>query len=246
MTISTYKNSISIVIELIKPSIVKNEIMDDLSIDCVIFGFSNELKVLLVKHGEGISKGKWALPGGWITYDESLDDAANRILRLLTGVRDIFLEQLRAFGSVDRFPDRRVVTVAYYSLVKDEDYNVVAGFTASDVQWFSIDEIPPMPYDHQEILDYALAQLKSKVKQEPIGFNLLPKKFTLLQLQSLYESILQLKLDKPNFRRKMLGMKLLIDCHEKQDNVSHRAAKLYQFDEEVYHSLKEHKFVLDW
>ncbi|HCX20646.1 MAG: NUDIX hydrolase [Flammeovirgaceae bacterium] len=220
--------------------------MDDLSIDCVIFGFTDELKVLLVKHADGISKGKWALPGGWITYDESLDQAANRILKLLTGVDNLFLEQLKAFGAVNRFPSKRVVTVGYYTLIRDIDYNVVAGFTASDVQWFSINEIPDLPYDHQEILDYAWNQLKLKVKQEPIGFNLLPKKFTLLQLQNLYESILQIKLDKPNFRRKMLGMKLLIDIDEKQDNVSHRAAKLYRFDEQVYQSLKEHKFVLDW
>ncbi|MEQ8583791.1 MAG: NUDIX domain-containing protein [Marinoscillum sp.] len=220
-------------------------IMEDLSIDCVIFGFTDELKVLLVKHGEGISKGKWALPGGWITYEESLDAAANRILYLLTGVNNLFLEQLKAFGSVDRFPTKRVVTVGYYTLIKDTDYDVVAGYTASDVQWFSLDEVPELPYDHDEILSYALDQLKSKVKQEPIGFNLLPEKFTLLQLQNLYESILQIKLDKPNFRRKILGMKLIVDLGEKQNNVSHRAAKLYKFDQEVYQALKEHKFVLD-
>lgn len=220
-------------------------IMEDLSIDCVIFGFTDELKVLLVKHGEGISKGKWALPGGWITYDESLDAAANRILYLLTGVNNLFLEQLKAFGSVDRFPTKRVVTVGYYTLIKDTDYDVVAGYTASDVQWFSLNEVPELPYDHDEILTYALDQLKSRVKQEPIGFNLLPEKFTLLQLQNLYESILQIKLDKPNFRRKILGMKLIVDLGEKQNNVSHRAAKLYKFDQEVYQALKEHKFVLD-
>ncbi|MFH6982121.1 NUDIX domain-containing protein [Marinoscillum sp. 108] len=220
-------------------------IMEDLSIDCVIFGFTDELKVLLVKHGEGISKGKWALPGGWITYEESLDAAANRILYLLTGVNNLFLEQLKAFGSVDRFPTKRVVTVGYYTLIKDTDYDVVAGYTASDVQWFSLNEVPELPYDHDEILTYALDQLKSRVKQEPIGFNLLPEKFTLLQLQNLYESILQIKLDKPNFRRKILGMKLIVDLGEKQNNVSHRAAKLYKFDQEVYQALKEHKFVLD-
>ncbi len=225
---------------------MEHQIMDDLSIDCIIFGFTNELKALLVKHADGISKGKWALPGGWITYDESLDEAANRILQLLTGVENLFMEQLKAFGAVNRFPGKRVVTVAYYTMIRDADYDLVAGFTASDVEWFSINELPKLPYDHQEILDYAWNQLKIKVKQEPIGFNLLPQKFTLLQLQSLYESILQIKLDKPNFRRKMLGMKLLIDCEEKQGNVSHRAAKLYRFDEEVYQSLKEHKFVLDW
>ncbi|MFT6867656.1 MAG: 8-oxo-dGTP diphosphatase [Cyclobacteriaceae bacterium] len=222
-----------------------DNIMEDLSIDCVIFGFTDELKILMVKHAFGISEGKWALPGGWITYDESLDEAANRILYLLTGLDNVFLEQLRAFGGVNRFPEKRVVTVAYYSLIKASDYDLVAGFTASDVKWFSPSEIHELPYDHRQILDYAFDQLKKRVKQEPIGFNLLPEKFTLLQLQNLYESALQIKLDKPNFRRKILGMRLLVDCEEKQDNVSHRAAKLYRFDEAVYNSLKDHKFVLD-
>ena len=222
-----------------------DHIMEDLSIDCIIFGFTDELKVLMVKHAEGISKDKWALPGGWITYDESLDDAASRILYLLTGVKNVFLEQLKAFGSVYRFPGKRVVTVAYYSMIKASDVDLVAGYTASDAEWYSLNEIGQLPYDHNEILKYAMTLLQAKVKQEPIGFNLLPEKFTLLQLQNLYESILQIKLDKPNFRRKILGMKLLIDCEEKQDNVSHRAAKLYRFDEHVYQSLKEHKFVLD-
>ncbi len=223
-----------------------NEIMEDLSIDSVIFGFSSRIKILLVKHATGISAGKWALPGGFIHTNESLNDAAHRILYLTTGVKELFLDQLRAFGSVGRFPTKRVVTVAFYSLIRDEDYDLVAGFTASDAQWFALDEIPQLPYDHGEIIEYAMAQLKSKVKQEPIGFNLLPEHFTLLQLQSLYESILQIKLDKPNFRRKMLKMKLLIDCETKQDGVSHRAAKLYRFDQEVYDRLKEQKFVLDW
>lgn len=222
-----------------------HDIMEDLSIDCVIFGFQNELKILLVKHAEGISKGRWALPGGLVTYDESLDDAAHRILYLLTGLKDVFLEQLKAFGDVNRFPTCRVVTVAYYSLIKASDYNLLAGYTASDVRWFSIEEIKKLPYDHQDILDFAMSELRKKVKQEPIGFNMLPEKFTLLELQNLYESALQIKLDKPNFRRKILGMKLLIDCKEKQNNVSHRAAKLYRFDRTVYQSLKENKFVLD-
>ncbi|MFY0599508.1 MAG: NUDIX hydrolase [Cyclobacteriaceae bacterium] len=224
---------------------MNQQIMEDLSIDNIIFGFTDELKVLLVKHAEGISKGRWALPGGWITYDESIDSAANRILFLLTGLDNVYLQQLRAFGSVSRFPNKRVVTVAYYALIKASEYDLAAGYTASDVRWFSPSEIQELPYDHREILDYAFDELRKRVKQEPIGFNLLPEKFTLLQLQSLYESALRIKLDKPNFRRKILGMNLLIDCQEKQDNVSHRAAKLYRFDEEVYNSLKENKFVLD-
>ncbi len=224
---------------------MKEEIIDNVSIDCVVFGFSSKLKVLLVRHASGISEGRWALPGGWITYAESLDEAANRILFLLTGVKDLFLEQLKAYGAVDRFPTKRVLTVAYYSLIKDTDYEIAAGFTASEVAWFDPEEIPDLIYDHSIILKDAFARLQSKVKQEPIGFNLLPEKFTLGQLQNLYESILQIQLDKPNFRRKILGMNLLIDCDEKQHKVSHRAAKLYKFDREVYNRLRDRKFVLD-
>ena len=220
--------------------------MDALSIDCVIFGFSREIKVLLVKHAEGIGASRWALPGGWIHENESIDDAAYRILSLLTGVENIYLEQLRAFGDVHRFPSKRVITLAYYSLIKASDSNLEIGFIASDVQWFKLDQVPELPYDHQKILSFGFSQLQEKVKREPIGFNLLPEKFTLLQLQNLYESILNIRLDKPNFRRKILGMNLLIDCGEKEDNVSYRAARLYRFDKTVYAALSEDRFILDF
>lgn len=219
-----------------------DKIIDVLSIDCLIFGFQSDLKVLLVKHAKGISKDRWALPGGWIKYNEGLDEAAYRILQALTGVKDIYLQQLKAFGDVNRYPGNRVITVAYYSLVKAEKYELVPGFTASDAKWFKLDEVPALPYDHNQILVYCQNHLKHLVKHEPIGFNLLPKKFTLLQLQQLYESILGVSLDKPNFRRKFLKMKLLIDCNEKQKDVAHRAANLYRFDEEIYNKLKENGF----
>lgn len=220
-----------------------NKIIDVLSIDCLIFGFNNgDLNVLLVKHGEGISKGEWALPGGWIQYNEGLDSAAYRILSALTGIQEIFLKQLQAFGEVNRYPNKRVITVAYYALVKPEEYKIIPGFTASDAQWFKLDQVPPLPYDHNEILSQTLNHLRHTVKHEPIGFNLLPEKFTLLQLQQLYESILGITLDKPNFRRKLLKMKLLKDCKEKQKEVAHRAANLYRFDEEIYNRLKKEGF----
>lgn len=222
-----------------------DEIIDVLSIDCTIFGFKEDLKILLVKHGEGISKGMWALPGGWIKYNEGLDQAAHRILFALTGVKDIYLEQLRTFGSLDRYPIRRVLTVGYFSMVKQEEYEIVPGFTASDARWFHLNEVPPLPYDHTEILDHAMKHLKHRVLHEPIGFNLLPEKFTLLQLQQLYESVLGQKLDKPNFRRKFLKMKLLIDCKEKQKDVAHRAANLYRFDKKVYNQLLEKGFTFE-
>ncbi len=217
-----------------------DKIIDELSIDCVIVGFTNNgLQILLVEHAEGISKGLWALPGGWIRYNEGLDDAAYRILRDLTGVRDVFLEQLKAFGGLDRYPSRRVITIAYYSLVRPETYDIIPGFTASDARWYNLSEIGKLPYDHQQIIAFCMQQLKYKVRHEPIGFNLLPEKFTLLQLQSLYESILGTTLDKPNFRRKIMKMNLLVDCHEKQQDVAHRAANLYRFDLEVYESLRQ-------
>jgi ADP-ribose pyrophosphatase YjhB (NUDIX family) len=220
--------------------------IETLSIDCLIFGFKrNELDILLVQHGGGISKGKWALPGGWITYDESVDDAATRILNDLTGVSNIYLDQLKAFGAVNRYPTKRVITIAYYALVKPENYTLRPGFTARDASWFSVGEVPPLPYDHDLIVREALAHLKHRVRHEPIGFNLLPRKFTLLQLQELYEAILDKKLDKSNFRRKILRMNLLEPCLEKQRAVSHRAAALYRFNRQTYNKLIEKGFTFE-
>jgi hypothetical protein len=225
---------------------ISGGIIDALSIDCVIFGFKNsQLYILLVKHGEGISIGQWALPGGWIKYDESVDDAANRILTAQTSVSNIYLEQLRTFGDIDRYPVKRVITVAYCALVNPEDFEIHPGTTVSDAQWFHIKEVPTMVYDHKKILDAGFKHLKQKVQHEPIGFNLLPKKFTLHQLQELYEAILEKKLDKPNFRRKLTKMNLLVPCNEKQKDVSHRAASLFRFDKKVYDKLIEGGFIFE-
>lgn len=221
-------------------------IIDALSIDCLIFGFKkNELDILLVQHAEGISKGRWALPGGWIKYNESTDEAANRLLHDLTGLSKVYLEQLKVFGDVERYPNKRVITIAYSALVKPEDYTLHPGFTAADVKWFKISEIPDLPYDHNTILETGLKQLRHKVQHEPIGFNLLPKKFTLLQLQELYEAILEKKVDKPNFRRKLMNMNLLVPCEEKQKDVSHRAANLYRFDKKIYDKLTTKGFTFE-
>ena len=217
--------------------------MNAITIDCVIFGFDyGILEVLLVEHAEGISKGKWALPGGCIKKKESIDDAAHRLLADLTGLDNIYLEQLKAFGEPNRFPLRRVITIGYYALIKKEDYNIKAGFTASDAKWYRINEIPNLIYDHNEILNYSLTHLRNRVRQAPIGFNLLPEKFTLLQLMHLYEEILGVEMDKSNFRRKILHMKLLVALDEKQQDVSHRAAKLYKFDPAIYDKLTKKGF----
>jgi len=220
-----------------------SELIEDLSIDCVIFGFQkSRLKILLVKHAGGIIKDRWALPGGFVAYNEDVDKAANRLLHDLTGVENLYLEQLKAFGNVDRYPTKRVITIAYFALTRPEAYELLAGFTASDAQWFDMDSIPTLPYDHKEILQFGLNRLKRKVKYEPIGFNLLPKKFTLFQLQELYEAILEIKVDKPNFRRKIMKMGLLLQCDEKQKGVSHRAASMYRFDQVIYKQLREDGF----
>lgn len=220
--------------------------MVNLSIDCAVFGlYQGRLRVLVVKYGQGPRTGEWALPGGWVHVAESLDDAAVRHLRDLTGLEHKYLEQLRAFGQLDRVPDARIVTIAYYALVRPEDYELVIGRTTSDVQWVDVNEPLKLIYDHNQILDCALKSLRHKVRHEPIGFNLLPQKFTLLQLQELYEAILNVKLDKPNFRRKMAKMKLLVPCGEKQQHVAHRAAELYRFDEEIYQRLCEQGFTFE-
>jgi hypothetical protein len=224
-------------------SIVKGSAIDDISIDCVIFGFNNGiLEVLLVQHGEGDSKGEWGLPGGWINKDESIDNAANRLLEELTGLDDVFLEQLKVFGDPNRVSFRRVLTIGYYALIKREDDKLKASLVLTDAKWFKIKNIPGLIFDHNEIINYSLKHLRNRVRQAPIGFNLLPEKFTLLQLMKLYEEILDIEMDKPNFRRKILHMKLLQPLEERQKDVSHRAAKLYQFDQEIYKRLTQKGF----
>ncbi|HEU4789735.1 MAG TPA: NUDIX domain-containing protein [Flavobacterium sp.] len=222
---------------------IKEPAIEEITIDCVIFGFNKEsLEVLLVQHAEGESVGKWGLLGGWLRKKESIDDAAQRILYELTSLDNIYLEQLKAFTDPNRVSGRRVVTIAYYTLVNREDYNIKASVTLREAKWYKINDIPNLIFDHNEILDFSLMQLRNRVRQAPIGFNLLPEKFTLLQLMHLYEEILGIELDKSNFRRKILHMKLLVPLDEKQQDVSHRAAKLYRFDPEIYEKLTQKGF----
>lgn len=220
-----------------------DEIIDILSIDCVIFGFKDgELFVLLVKHGIGPTIGQWALPGSWIKYNESLDNAAHRILTSQTSIDDIYLEQFKTFGNLERFPERRVITIIYYALVDINRFELHPGPTEADVTWFNVNEMPKMAFDHQLIFNECFNFLKHKIQHEPIGFNLLPPTFTLLQLLELYEAILNQKLDKSNFRKKFLKMNLLVDTGIKQSEVSHRAASLFRFDENVYNKLLDKGF----
>lgn len=215
-----------------------------LTVDCVVFGLDeqNLLKVMLIKRNLTPFRGEWALPGGFVRIGESLEAAAMRELHEETGIQKVFLEQLYTFGDLNRDPRDRVVTVAYYALVNLAEQKIHAQTDASAAAWFAISDLPPLAFDHDRILATAIARLKGKVRYEPIGFELLPKKFTLSQLQKLYETVLNTKLDKRNFRKKILSMDLLIDLNEMQKDVAHRAAKLYRFDEQKYRKLKQRGF----
>ena len=208
-----------------------------LTVDCVIFGLSEgKLQVLIVKHASGDSEGEWGLPGGWVRMDESLEQSATRLLHNYTGMNDVYMEQLKTFSHVNRAP-KRVITQAFFALIQPDLYDIAVHHCASKASWCHVHDLPELIYDHKEILEFGLSFLRRKVRYEPIGINLLPKKFTLGQLQSLYEAILDRKLDKPNFRRKMLRLNFLTKCEELQQNVPHRAGALYRFDPEVYEKL---------
>lgn len=214
-----------------------------LTVDCVVFGLDEgELKVLLIERALEPFKGKWALPGGFVRVDETLDEAARRELEEEAGLKHVFLEQLYTFGRVDRDPRERVVSVAYYSLVKLAAHDTMAATDAADAKWFPISKTPKLVFDHPEILTAALARLKSKVRYEPIGFELLPSKFTLSQLQHLYEAVLATELDKRNFRKKVLSFDLLVPLKETQMMGRHRPAQLFRFDAEKYEKLKKRGF----
>jgi 8-oxo-dGTP diphosphatase len=214
-----------------------------LTIDCVVFGLDEkELKVLLIERNLEPFKGQWALPGGFVRDGESLEDTALRELKEETGLDEVYLEQLYTFGAVDRDPRGRVITVAYYALVNLRDHSINATTDASSAAWFAVDDLPRLPFDHQQIFDAALKRLKAKVRYEPIGFELLPEKFTLTQLQRLYEKVLEVPIDKRNFRKKILSMELLKELNEVEVDVAHRAARLYKFDEQRYRQFKEKGF----
>ncbi len=216
-----------------------------LTVDCVVFGFDAQatmLQVLLIQRKLPPYRGEWALPGGFVHLEESLEAAARRELWEETGVEDVFLEQLYTFGNPDRDPRDRVVSVAYYALISLADHPLQAKTDAQDTDWFALDALPPLAFDHRQILEVAIARLRGKVRYEPIGFELLPVKFTLTQLQKLYETILGQPLDKRNFRNKLLKMDLLVALDETQTGVAHRAARLYQFDAQRYEQLKQQGF----
>ncbi len=207
------------------------------TVDNVIFGFDeSDLKVLLIKRGTEPYTGLWALPGDFIYAQENIDAAAARILHELTGLEKVYLEQVRTFGAVGRHPLGRVITVAYFSLVKTNRHDVHASSFAQKAEWVNLSELRhvALAFDHDEILEACFNALKQRVRVRPIGFELLPPKFTLTELQHLYEAILEAELDKRNFRKKILSMDFIVDLNESQEGVAHRPARLYEFDKSKY------------
>ncbi|MDX2094225.1 MAG: NUDIX domain-containing protein [Kofleriaceae bacterium] len=214
-----------------------------LTVDCVVFGLDEtDLKVLLIQRKLAPFQHTWALPGGFVRVDETLDEAARRELEEEAGVRDVYLEQLYSFGALDRDPRERTVTVAYYALAKLSDHNIRAATDAMGVGWFALDDLPKLAFDHANIIATAQERLRGKVRYAPIGFELLPPRFSLTQLQRLYEIVLGTELDKRNFRKKILSMDLLIETDEVEQGVRHRAARLYKFDRRKYDRLTKQGF----
>jgi 8-oxo-dGTP diphosphatase len=214
-----------------------------LTVDCVVFGLDGDrLKILLVRRGIEPFRERWALPGGFVLENEPLERAALRELREETGVRDVYLEQLYTFGAPGRDPRSRVVSVAYYALVRPEEHSLAASTDASDARWFFASAPPPLAFDHDGIVAAALERLRAKVRYRPVGFELLPPEFTLTRLQKLYEAILERELDKRNFRKKILRMGLLVDTRGFQDGSPGRPARLYRFDRAKYEELEKRGF----
>lgn len=214
-----------------------------LTVDCVVFGLDeDDLQILLIQRDLPPFEGDWALPGGFVRLEETLDEAALRELSEETGLKNVYLEQLYSFGTVNRDPRERVVTVAYYALVNLSDHRVQAATDARNAAWFAVDDIPSLAFDHDQILEMAHERLRGKVRYQPIGFELLPPKFTLRQIQHLYEVILDRPLDKRNFRKKILSMGILVELDEVETDVAHRAARLYQFDRRKYKRLTKQGF----
>jgi 8-oxo-dGTP diphosphatase len=204
------------------------------AIDCIIFGFKNgELDLLLLKRNFEPAKGDWSLMGGFVQKDESVDDAAKRVLYELTGLEDVYMEQVGAFGAIDRDPGERVVSVAYYALLNIDNYDkeLVAQHNA---QWMDIHHLPPLIFDHAEMVKQARALMKEKSSCEPIGFNLLPRYFTLSMLQNLYEAIYDEPIDKRNFRKKISEMDFVEATDKIDKKTSRRGATLYKFNRKAY------------
>ncbi|MBS1511149.1 MAG: NUDIX hydrolase [Bacteroidetes bacterium] len=221
---------------------IQSEVEDSnglaLSVDCVIFGFDeNKLKVLLIRSDLKKYLGKWSLLGDLVRPNEDLDGAAYRILKKRTGLSDVYLEQVHTFGSINRHPAGRVVTVAYCSLINVQHHKL--NILENELHWHDVTNVTDLAFDHQEIFDTCYRRLQKRIQEHPLGFNLLPKKFSLRDLQNLYEAILNVKMDRRNFRKKFFSMDFLIDIDEMEQDVPHRPGKLYKFNYEKYEKKKK-------
>ena len=217
----------------------------EVTVDVVILTIhSGKLKVLLVKRANEPFRGKWSIPGGFIRLSENLDDAALRVLKEKTNVQNIYLEQLYTFGDPLRYPNTRVITCAYFALLRAEDIKLEVSNKdeVSEVQWHSVEKLPPLAFDHKEIIEYSLKRTRERLQLCPIAFQLLPKKFTLTELQQSYELILKKTLDKRNFRKKMLTSNILVETNEYSKQGSKRPAALYSFDTITLDSKRGHFF----
>jgi len=223
MSISQYKNNDRLLI----------------AVDCIIFGFDGQhLKALCIKRGFEPQKNKWSLMGGFVDKAESVDDAAKRILDALTGLTGVYMEQLSCFGEVQRDPASRVVSIAYFALIKIDDYTEEL-MKSHNASWFELTKLPRLIFDHQQMIKLAKERLQQKVSNHPIGFALLPNKFTLQQLQSLYEAVYETSLDKRNFTRKILSLGILNKLKEKEKESSKKGAFYYTFDQDKYKRLEQ-------
>lgn len=208
-----------------------------LAVDCIIFGFDgSQLKALCIKRGFEPEKNNWSLMGGFVRKEESADEAAARVLFDLTGLRDVYMEQLHCFSDVSRDPAGRVVSIAYSALINiaDHDDSLLDEYNA---KWFAMDKIPNLIFDHKQMVAEAKKRLQEKVISHPIGFALLPQKFTLQQLQALYEAIFETTFDKRNFTKKILSLSILRKLTEKEKESSRKGAFYYVFDEKKYKQL---------
>ena len=217
-----------------------------LTVDAVVFGYEEgEISVLLIKRKYQPFKGSWAIPGGFVLENESLEEAVERELLEETGAHINYLEQLYTFGDLGRDPRSRIVTVAYFGLVRPTEFNIIAATDAEEVQWFPIKKLPEIAFDHKKILQMAIERLQAKVTYEPIGFELLNKKFPFSDLEKLYTTLLDRPVDRRNFRKKMLKLQILDELDEKTSKGSGRPANLFQFNKEKYFLRKEEGIIFD-
>jgi ADP-ribose pyrophosphatase YjhB (NUDIX family) len=215
-----------------------------IAVDCIVFGYDileKEIRLLLIKRSFEPARGKWSLAGGFVREKESLYEAACRILFQLTGLRDVYMEQSFTYGHIQRDPGARVISTTYSALIKIQDIDRKLK-ELNGAQWQSLARLPRLIFDHRDMVDRALTELRMQVKVKPVGFALLPEKFTLVQLQDLYEAIYQRNIDKRNFRKKILSMNILEKLDEKERETSKKGAFYYKFNKERYEVHKREGF----